>query len=240
MRRDESGADAHAHDAAPSSSAPGFGRGEDVLEDYGHTHDDAEAATLFDSETRATLKAALDRMWNSERELRQGRPGQALPHAYQALDFLKQVQQADRIYLARTGTVLPPIDASRRLTGKRDGIAPGRDPLVAATPASPAPAALWQALDAAPGAAASPSDFDAAERWLGANEHRIPDALGVIAALDAVRRDPDCLPCHRQLRARLWPVLARPPAAPVPRIEPDRSGRAYLDALAVPEREAAR
>jgi hypothetical protein len=37
-------------------------------------------------------------MWSAEGELRQGRPEQALPFAYKALGFIKQVQQAERIY----------------------------------------------------------------------------------------------------------------------------------------------
>ena len=45
-----------------------------MLEAYGHTHYHAEAATLLDPETRATLKKALDQMWQSELHLRQGQP----------------------------------------------------------------------------------------------------------------------------------------------------------------------
>lgn len=237
---DHAQADTHAHAPSPPAT-PAFGRPEDVLENYGHTHDDSEAATLFDPETRATLKAALDRMWDSERELRSGHPEQALPHAYKALDLIKQVQQAGRIYLARTGPELPPIDQSRRLTGKREGIAPGRDPLVAAAIAAPAPVvALWQTLGDAPGVAVAPADLDAAERWLRANEHRLPEALDAIAALDTVRREPACAACRRELRARLWPILPRPPAAPTPRTALDRAGRAYLDALDAPDSGAVR
>jgi len=69
------------------------------------------------------------------------------------------------------------------------------------------------------------------ERWLRANEKRVPDALGVIAAIDSVRNEPECGDCRRLLRNRLWPLLRRPPVQPAPRIQPDRSGRAYLDAL---------
>ncbi len=99
--------DDHDHDhggaAGNGDTPPVFGSATDVLSEYGHTHDHAEAATLLDPQTRATLKAALDQMWSSEGELRQGRPEQALPFAYKALAFIKQVQQAERIYLARVG-----------------------------------------------------------------------------------------------------------------------------------------
>src|SRR3546814_9803811 len=73
---------------------------------FGHSHDHAEATTLFDPATRALLKSALDAMWQSEGLLRQGQPAAALPHAYQALRFIKQVQQASRIYLDRKSTRL--------------------------------------------------------------------------------------------------------------------------------------
>ncbi|GAE58256.1 hypothetical protein XPN_0162, partial [Xanthomonas arboricola pv. pruni MAFF 301427] len=90
-----------------------------MLSEFGHTHDHAEAATLLDPQTRALLRAALDQMWQSEGELRQGHPERALPFANKALGFIKQVQQAERIYLARVGTQLPPIDPGRRLSGDR-------------------------------------------------------------------------------------------------------------------------
>ena len=134
----EAGAhDEHGHDhggkASNADSPPVFGSATDVLSEYGHTHDHAEAATLLDPQTRATLKAALDQMWSAEGELRQGRPEQALPFAYKALGFIKQVQQAERIYLARVGPELPPIDEGRRLGGDRAGLASRELPLAART-----------------------------------------------------------------------------------------------------------
>ena len=52
--------DEHNHAAARSEAQPAFGADANVLEEFGHTHDHAEAATLLDPETRATLKKALD------------------------------------------------------------------------------------------------------------------------------------------------------------------------------------
>src|SRR5690606_33480196 len=117
--------DGHAHDHAAAPGAPvasGFGEVGDVLEEFGHTHDIAEAATLLDPETREILRGALREMWQSELHLRQAAPRQALPYANRALELIKQVQQAERIYLQRVGTRLPPIDESRRLGGDRDGL----------------------------------------------------------------------------------------------------------------------
>jgi len=220
--------DTHGHAGEPPAS---FGQEVDVLSEYGHTHDNAEAATLLDPETRRILKSALDQMWQAELHLRQGKPDLALPYEYKALEFIKQVQQADRVYLARVGSELPPIDETRRLSGERGNLAPRDDLLDPATPASPLLANLWRALAAPAGSNAKPLDLDGAERWLRANERRIPDALGVIAAIDSVRNEPDCATCRQALRSRLWPLLPRPPAHPAPRMRPDRSGQAYLDAL---------
>lgn len=227
------GAD-HDHDhGTPPAQSTGFGREADVLAEYGHTHDHAEAATLLDPETRATLKQALDQMWQSELQLRQGHPERALPYAYKALEFIKQVQQASRIYLARVGPELPPIDESRRLSGDRAGLARRADTLAAATAADPTIGSLWQALETGPasGAAEAAADLDALERWLREHPAQAGDPLSLIAAIDALRRQPDCDQCRERLRTLLWPLLARP-AANVPRRDGgDAAGQRYLDAL---------
>ena len=224
-------ADDHAHDE-PATLAT-FGQEGAVLEEYGHTHDHAEAATLLDPETRATLKLALDAMWQSEGHLRQGHPDQALPYAYTALKHIKQVQQASRIYLARVGPELPPIDESRRMGGDRAGIARRGDALVAATPPDPALMQLWQALDDArvDDGVARDIDFAALDRWLRGNESRVADPLSLIAAIDALRAEPECVPCRRELRAQLWPLLPLPPTTVPRRDDGDAAGRRYLDAL---------
>ncbi|BDU18184.1 hypothetical protein [Lysobacter auxotrophicus] len=225
----EPATDDHAHETATTPST--FGQEGAVLEEYGHTHDHAEAATLLDPETRATLKLALDAMWQSEGHLRQGHPDLALPYAYTALKHIKRVQQAGRIYLARVGPELPPIDESRRMTGDRAGIARRGDGLVAATAPDPALTQLWQTLDDARSNGADGIDFSALDRWLRANESRVADPLSLIAAIDALRAEPACEACRRELRAQLWPLLSRPPAAVPRRDDGDAAGRRYLDAL---------
>lgn len=236
----EAEAEADAHDDGdhhagepPDLDAPqGFGREGDLLEEFGHTHDHAEAATLLDPETRTTLRAALDEMWQSELELRTGKPGAALPYAYRALEFIKQVQQASRIYLGRVGSQLPPVDMSRRLSGKREGIGDRRDALAAAERDRGPAAVLWRALQDGPDARQGvDGDIEAFERWLRGNGADLRDPLALAAAVDRVRRDPACDECRDDLRGLLWPLLSPPPAAPAPRTAPDRSGRAYLDAL---------
>jgi hypothetical protein len=223
------------HDHAPASDAaqPGFGAQGDVLAEFGHTHDHAEAATLLDPETRAILKQALDQMWQSELHLRQGQPKQALPYAYKALGFIKQVQQATRIFLARVGPELPPIDETRRMSGDRTGLARRELALpIRSSDIDAAPAQAWELLAAAPGVAnAEPLPLDALERWLGANQSRVSDPLAFVAAIDAVRRDPACAQCRSALRGLRWGVLPRPPANVSRRGDEGESGRRYLQSL---------
>lgn len=218
--------DGHDHGGEPPRPTPVGG--ESVLELYGHTHDEAEAATLLDPETRALLKQALDAMWLSEGGLRQGDPAGALPHAYRALGFIKQVQQASRIYLARVGLELPPIDEARRMTGDRKGITSRATGLVPLAPGESPVLPLWRAL-AQP--AGGDEALDAFAAWLRDNEARVADPLSLVAAIDALRRDPDCADCRTTLRARLWPLLPREAAMAPARARADARGQAYLDAL---------
>jgi len=125
-----------------------FGDAGAVTAEYGHVHDVAEAATLIDPETKATLKAALNEMWDAELHLRQGRPAEALPFENKALGYIKQVQQSSRIYLARVGLELPAVDESRRLSGDRKGLGDRESALAPADTDDSGALALWRALDA--------------------------------------------------------------------------------------------
>ena len=207
-----------------------------MLEEYGHTHDHAEAATLLDPETRTTLKAALDQMWQSELHLRQGHPERALPYAYRALQLIKQVQQARRIYLARVGPELPPIDESRRMGGDRAGLARRDDALVGGhrnrSHAGGACGARWtrcRRLRATQRHRRSISPRLSAGCATTRRDWPIHSAF--VAAIEALRADPDCARCRRDLRALLWPLLPRPATAVPRRDDGDAVGRRYLDAL---------
>ena len=220
-------ADPHDHDHdAPGHASPAFGTATDVTADYGHTHDEAEAATLLDPGTRATLRQALDNMWQSEVALRQGEPRKALPFAYKALRFIKQVQQATRIFLARTGSDLPAVDMARRLTGDRGALGTRALPSAAADPVDATPAAIWRALDGSRPEAA----LDALSRWLRGGA-RVPDPLALAGAADTLRRQPDCARCREALRGQLWQALPRPSPGLARRETGDAVGRRYLDAL---------
>ena len=216
--------DPHA-DETTRTSAP-FGSASDVLAEYGHTHDHAEAATLLDPQTKKTLKAALAEMWQAELHLRQGEPVKALPYENRALVLIKQVQQSTRIYLARVGLELPVADESRRLSGERAGLRDPRGDLVPATVEEQPLIELYRTLQAN-----EPVPFDAFEDWLREHSERVPDALGLIAATDALRRQPDCADCRQRLLDRLWTLLPTPAATTRLRPAADPIGRSYLGNL---------
>ncbi|MBB3761751.1 hypothetical protein [Xanthomonas arboricola] len=244
--RDEHGHDAHDHAAEAGAAAlddhdhdhghgdggperGGFGQAQDVLSEFGHTHDHAEAATLLDPQTRALLRAALDQMWQSEGELRQGHPERALPFANKALGFIKQVQQAERIYLARVGTQLPPIDPGRRLSGDRAGLGDRAAGLDSRPDPDPSALQLWDAL----GEQTPVPDATLARyaQWLQTQQERLQDPLGLAAAVETLRAEPACASCRAQLRAQVWRTLVTPPAPLHRRAPADARGQRYLDAL---------
>lgn len=216
--------DGHDHGAAPES--PVFGDLGNITAEFGHTHDESEAATLLDPDTRALLKSALDAMWEAELNLRSGRPEAALPFENKALDYIKRIQQASRIYLPRIGSSQPPIDMARRMTGKREGIVGGGAKLTPFAIEDAVPATAWRAL-AAPGAI----DLGGLEQWVRTNSARIRDPLSVLAAIDSLRNDPRSRTLRGQLRDQLWTVLTRPPAQVRRRHDGGAVGRRYLEGL---------
>lgn len=216
---------------ADEPAAAGMGAEVDVLHEFGHAHDDRDAATLFEPRTRSALARALDAMWASERELRQGRPEAALPHAHEALELLKEAQRATRIFLPRLGADLPPVDFARRLTGKREDIVAESPERPERRPADAVAADAWRALEERPGSTAAPLALGALDRWARENGGRLADPLALRAAIDTVRNEPACLDCRRRLRALLWTALQRPAPSPGRREAPGQRGQRYLDAL---------
>jgi hypothetical protein len=199
-----------------------------MLEQFGHTHDIAEAATLLDTKTKGLLRAALNEMWQAELNLRQAQPKKALPFEYRALGFIKQVQQASRIYLARVGSELPPIDETRRMSGDRTGLQTRTDWLNKSNNDDAVLLIFWQALDSL---TVQRPDFLAMQAWINSHPSRVADPLSVLAALDDVQSQPTCASCVLALKAQLWPLLAKPAAEPLQQRAPSNTGRAYLDAL---------
>ena len=99
------------------------GSNQDILHQYGHAHDEAENATLYDEETKKVLRRALVAMWDAEKALRAITPKVALAPEHKALEAIKELQQAERIYLHKTAFVPPPIKEEKRMTGDMDGTA---------------------------------------------------------------------------------------------------------------------
>ncbi len=96
---------------------------EEIRAPFVHNHDSTEAATLFESKTKASLRDVLAAMWEAEGSLRTAQPERALPSENHALELLKELQQADRVYVRRVGFESPPIkENERRLRGELDAI----------------------------------------------------------------------------------------------------------------------
>nr|WP_315468575.1 hypothetical protein [uncultured Undibacterium sp.] len=91
--------------------------GTDLAAQYGHAHDQEENATLFDEATKKILRRALVAMWDAEKSLRAITPKAALPAENKALEAIKQLQQADRIYLHKAAFTPPAIKEEKRLSG---------------------------------------------------------------------------------------------------------------------------
>jgi hypothetical protein len=89
------------------------------MEQYTHSHDDAETNTFYEQSTRSLLKMALEQMWQSELHLRTYEPEKALPFEHKALEYLKTAQQKARTYVKKSGYDPPPIkEKEKRLTGE--------------------------------------------------------------------------------------------------------------------------
>lgn len=102
------------HEDAEHANEKGNG---DLAAQYGHAHDQEENATLFDEATKKILRRALVAMWDAEKSLRAITPKLALPAENKALEAIKQLQQADRIYLHKAAFIPPAIKEEKRLSG---------------------------------------------------------------------------------------------------------------------------
>jgi len=198
------------HEEHAGHAAPHGGMGSDtaIMAQFGHTHDQEDNATIFDPQTKAVLKRALAAMWDAEKSLRAIEPKPALPPEYKALDAIKELQQAERVYLHRTAFVPPAMKEEKRLTGdvvgalsyKREQAAAGdtvpadlRELIQALSHETPLPA-LWSKT---------------AREAIGT---RIGDQEQKLSAQRAVQDVQDgCLPCRAELRAWLRGTLTDAP-----------------------------
>jgi hypothetical protein len=217
-------------------------------EELTHQHDIAENATRLAGSVKATLSAAVREMWDAELRLRTFDPAAALPYEYKALDFLKQVQQAARIYVQRVGFEPPPLEPDRkRLTGNLKSI-PERATVQDRPYPAPEPV-LRHALAVLQGIAdGGKVTVDDAAILRAAGVELSPRAVEnpgrFLPALEALRRliagagtdsVAKCAGCPDRARQGIWAALPPPElGAPVLQRVPATLGSAdYFNALGV-------
>jgi hypothetical protein len=200
--------DGHEHGGGPAPTGPGpggFGTG-NIAAQFGHAHDQEGNATIFDPATKEVLRRALSAMWDAEKQLRAIAPKPALPPEYKALGAIKELQQAERVYLHRTAFVPPAIKEEKRMTGEMAGAASYRR--AQGTASEFVPADVRELVQALGGDGALPALWSKPAREAIA---RIGDEDQRLAAQAAVQDVADgCQPCRAQLRAWLRATVQQP------------------------------
>ncbi len=197
-----------------------------VVAQFGHLHDESENATLFDEATKTILRRALRAMWASEGALRMSEPHNALPAEYEALDAIKSLQQADRIYLHKTSFTPPPLEESMRFSGDFTGAGSvQRAHLPLTISEQQRVAELLTAISSATGTAATDALAERTElKALLQGKLRSRDnaereqALAALAELQALATG--CQECATRLRDGLLPQLTPPLPRPQPVSDP--------------------
>ncbi|QGZ40780.1 hypothetical protein IP92_05840 [Pseudoduganella flava] len=201
--------------------------GTNMAKMFGHAHDVEDNATIFDPQTKAVLKRAIAAMWDAEKALRAIAPATALPPEYKALAAIKELQQAERVYLHRAAFEPPAIKEEKRMTGDMAGAAGTKRPQDKAIDTVPADVkALVQALSSG---APLPGGWNrTALQAAGA----IAGEEGRLAAQRAVQDVADgCVPCRPALAAWLRSTLSGAPVVLQARPEADTPfARAWREA----------
>jgi hypothetical protein len=180
----------------------------DVLHQFGHAHDEAENATLYDEGTKKILRRALTAMWEAEKALRAITPKTALAPELKALVAIKELQQADRIYLHKTAFVPPPIKEEIRMTG--DVVGAASYARAQGESAEAIPVELRELVAALSNEGALPALWTrTAHDWV---RERLKDDEQRLAAQRAVQDVLDgCLRCRPALRAWLRAGVGQAP-----------------------------
>ncbi|MES2164139.1 MAG: DUF4175 family protein [Pseudomonadota bacterium] len=201
--------DEHDHEGEERHGGkPGFGNDMSVLKEFGHAHDQEDNATIFDPKTKAILKRALSAMWDAEKSLRAISPKPALPPEYKALDAIKELQAAERIYLHRTAFVPPALKEEKRMSGDIVGVLSYKRAQGSA--GDTVPAEVRELVQALSQDGALPALWSKAARDTIAA--RITDQEQKLSAQRAVQDVQDgCVPCRGELRAWLRSTLADAP-----------------------------
>lgn len=196
------GQDHSGHDhGEPNKRAGGIrNETEHILTTYGHAHDESENATMYDEGTKKVLRRALLAMWDAEKALRALDPKMALAPEHKALDAIKELQQAERIYLHKTAFTPPPITEEKRMTGDMDGTASYRREQSGQD--APLPEDLRALVQMLSGDGPLPALWTrTANDWV---RTRIKDDEGRLAAQRSIQDVLDgCIGCRPALRAWL-------------------------------------
>ncbi|MEW7850445.1 hypothetical protein AB2N08_17260 [Massilia aurea] len=192
----------HDHDHGEQNQRKGgiVNETQQILETYGHAHDEAENATMYDEGTKKVLRRALVAMWDAEKSLRAITPKSALAPEHKALEAIKELQQAERIYLHKTAFTPPPIKEEKRMTGEMDGAASYRR--TQADHEAPLPEDLRTLVGALSGEAALPALWmrtvnDWVRTRIGQDEQRLAAQRAIQDVADG------CIACRPVLRAWL-------------------------------------
>jgi hypothetical protein len=192
----------HDHDHGEPNQRKGgiVNETQQILATYGHAHDEAENATMYDEGTKKVLRRVLVAMWDAEKSLRAVTPKSALAPEHKALEAIKELQQAERIYLHKTAFTPPPIKEEKRMTGEMDGAASYRR--TQAEQAAALPEELRTLVQALSGEAALPALWmRTANDWV---RTRLVEDEQRLAAQRAIQDVADgCIACRPVLRAWL-------------------------------------
>jgi hypothetical protein len=192
----------HDHDHGEPNQRKGgiVNETQQILATYGHAHDEAENATMYDEGTKKVLRRVLVAMWDAEKSLRAVTPKSALAPEHKALEAIKELQQAERIYLHKTAFTPPPIKEEKRMTGEMDGAASYRR--TQAEQAAALPEELRTLVQALSGEAALPALWmRTANDWV---RTRLAEDEQRLAAQRAIQDVADgCIACRPVLRAWL-------------------------------------
>jgi hypothetical protein len=147
-------------------------------------------------------------MWDAEKALRAITPATALPPEYKALEAVKQLQQADRIYLHKTAFAPPPIKEELRMSGDVVGAKSFRREQGA--PNDPVPAEVRDLLRALGDDGALPALWSrTAHDWIRAHISNDEQRLEAQRAVQDVADG--CAACRPVLRAWLRGAIADAP-----------------------------
>jgi hypothetical protein len=179
-----------------------------AMRQFGHVHDQEDNATIFDPQTKAVLKRALSAMWDAEKSLRAVSPKPALAPEYKALEAIKELQAAERVYLHRTAFVPPALKEEKRMSGDIVGAMSYKRAQGAAGDSVPAEVRdLVRSLaqDGALPALWSKSARDTIAARIGDQEQKLSAQRAVQDVMDG------CVPCRAELRAWLRGTLTDAP-----------------------------